>query len=120
MAKAFLFNTSSVPITVSINNGAFFEISAANGSSWLPSVPNSPITLVASTTPSPGEIGLGSNMVSFYPSMAGPAESSNFTLSIPTNTPIESLQLYLFQADQESFAWVTNINGNYCAEGSRT
>lgn len=83
MAKAFLFNTLSVPINVSINNGTFFQISAANGSSWLPSVPDTSITFVANTTPSPGQIGLGGNVVSFYPSTGGPAESSNFTLSTP-------------------------------------
>lgn len=118
MAKAFLFNTSGVGITISINNGSFFEISAANGSSWLPSVPNSSITFVANTAPSPGQIGLGSNMISFYPSSRGPAASCNFNLSIPTNTSIDSLQLYLFQAGQGSFTWVTNINGDYCKEGS--
>lgn len=118
MAKALIFNTSSVAITVSINNGSFFEISAADASSWLPSVSDEPVTFVANTTPSPGQIGLGGNMVSCYPSGGSPAESSIFTLSIPTNTFIESLQLYLFRSGQEKVAWVTNINGAYCDEGS--
>lgn len=118
MAKAFLFNTSNVGILVSINNGSFFEISAANMSNWLPSAPTTPITFVTNTTPSPGQIGLGGNMISFYSSTESPANSSTFTLSIPTDTPIESLQLYLFRADQESFGWMTNINGGYCAEGA--
>ena len=118
MAKAFLFNTSGIPINISINNGPFIEIPAANTSNWLPSLPNKPITVVANMTPSPGQICLGSNVISYYPAIESPAESSTFTLSVPTNTPIESLQLYLFRADQESFAWVANINGAYCAEGS--
>ncbi len=120
MANAYLFNTSSMAIKVSINNGPFFEIPAANASSWRPAAPNQPIPFVANPAPAPGQIGLGSNMITFYPSMEGPARSSNFTLSIPSNTPIESLQLYFFRADQGSFACMTNINGGYSAEGSRS
>jgi len=120
MANAFVFNSSAVEIYVSVNNGSFFSIAAATPATWVPSSPTTQPTFVNNTNPGKGEIGLGDNLVTMYPSTGGPGDSANFTLTVPTGVTVNSLQLYLFWKDAQDVAWAALNGGQFIQVASKT
>ncbi|HCB1501406.1 MULTISPECIES: hypothetical protein [Klebsiella] len=113
MPNAYLFNASGVSISVSINNGAFLSVSPADSTSWVPSTPAAQPTFVNNTNPGNGQLGLGPNTITLYPSTSGPASSVNFTLNIPTEVTVSSLQLYLFWKDAKNVAFAALNGGQF-------
>ncbi|PWC17032.1 hypothetical protein DDT52_17255 [Brenneria roseae subsp. roseae] len=110
MPNAYIFNASAVKISVSVNNGEFFSVNPADGTSWVPSTPSTEPTFVNNTSPGIGQLGLGPNTITVYPSTSGPASSANFTLNIPLDVTVSSLQLYLFWKDAKNIAF-SALNG---------
>lgn len=113
MANAYIFNASGVAITVSVNNGPFLSVNAADSATWVPSVPATQPTFVNNTNPGLGQLGLGANTITLYPSTSGPASSANFTLTIPTEVTVNSLQLYLFWKDARNVAFAALNGGQF-------
>lgn len=113
MPNAYIFNASGVAISVSVNNGAFFSVNAADSTSWVPSVPATQPTFVNNINPGIGQLGLGPNTITLYPSSSGPASSANFTLNIPTEVTVNSLQLYFFWKDAKNVAFAALNGGQF-------
>ncbi|MTD26923.1 hypothetical protein [Erwinia sorbitola] len=113
MPNAYIFNASAVKISVSVNNGDFFSLPPADGTSWVPSAPATAPTFVNNTNPGSGQLGLGANMITLYPSTSGPGSSVNFVLEIPTEVTVSSLQLYLFWKDAQNVAWAALNGGQF-------
>ncbi|AIR61140.1 hypothetical protein RJE46_17945 [Cedecea neteri] len=113
MPNAYIFNASGVAISVSVNNGSFLSVNAADSTSWVPSVPATQPTFVNNTNFGNGQLGLGANTITLYPSTSGPASSANFTLNIPTNVTVSSLQLYLFWKDAKDVSFAVLNGGQF-------
>ena len=113
MPNAYIFNASGVAILVSVNNGAFLSVNPADSTSWVPSTPATQPAFVNNTNPGNGQLGLGPNTITLYPSTSGPASSVNFTLNIPTEVTVNSLQLYLFWKDARNVAFAALNGGQF-------
>ncbi|MCS4270922.1 MULTISPECIES: hypothetical protein [Raoultella] len=113
MSNAYIFNASGVAISVSVNNGSFLSVNPADSTTWVPSVPSTQPPFVNNTNPGNGQLGLGPNTITLYPSTSGPSHSANFTLNIPTEVTVSSLQLYLFWKDAENVAFAALNGGQF-------
>lgn len=113
MPNAYIFNASAVKISVSVNDGDFFSVNPADSTTWVPSNPATQPTFVNSIKPGIGQLGLGANTITIYPSTSGPASSVNFTLDIPVDVPVSSLQLYLFWKDAQNIAFAALNGGQF-------
>jgi|GEM_PF-1750352 len=111
MGQFFVFNASNSAIHVSFNNGSFIAVKQAENATWLPSVPATEPVFVNQTNPGQGEIGLGDNQMAVYPDTGGPGDTSKFTLKVPTDVVVSSVQLYLFWKSATSVAWVALNQG---------
>jgi hypothetical protein len=110
---AFVFNSSGVAMKVSVNNGDFFSVPAANTNTWVPASPETQPPFVNQTNPGQGKIGLGDNTITMYPATSGPSDSANFTLTVPTDVTVSSLQVYLFWKDAQNVAWAALNGGQF-------
>lgn len=111
MGQLVIFNASKTPIFVSLNGGDFFKVPAANLPSWEPAQPAIPPMFVNNLVANPGELRLGTNTLTTYASTSGPAYSGNCTLNIPTDVPIDSVQIYLFWKSATSVALIALQEG---------
>lgn len=111
MGQLFVFNASESDIFISFNNGAFLTAPSANSKTWQPTtLQNEPI-FVNNVSPGKGELGLGDNTLAVYPETGGPSHVVNFTLSVPLDVAVNSVQLYLFWKNATSVAWVALNEG---------
>lgn len=100
MAKVYVFNTSSVSIMFSINEGDYALVNGTSGNiAWTPLSPNVNPQFVNNKNPANGAFGLGSNILTLYPTSSGTKDAATFTVSIPINVQITSIQLYLYWKD---------------------
>lgn len=104
MGQLVVFNASKTDIKVSLNDGDYFTVPAAIQPSWQASQPENPPLFINNVTAGPGELKLGSNLLTTYSSTSGPSQAGSCTITIPENIPINSVQLYLFWKDACSVA----------------
>lgn len=69
-----IHNMTVVPMSVSLNNGAFIEIESFKTRQAM---------LIDENNPGSGRLGLGDNAVTFYALDEGPAHAENHVLMIP-------------------------------------
>jgi hypothetical protein len=109
MANVYIFNAMNVAINVIFNSGSPVTINGTSDSAqWVPVSPtsaNEPV-FVNSQNPSPGQIGLGDNTMTVYPTSLSPRQAKQVTVSIPTNIQINSLQFYVFWSSANAVSWV--------------
>lgn len=111
MGQLIIFNASKAAICVSINLGSFFTVPSVNLPSWEPTQANPNPVFVNKLTGNTGELKLGDNTLTIYSETSGPAYSGNCTLKIPTDIPIDSVQIYLFWKSATSIALVALQEG---------
>jgi hypothetical protein len=107
MAGVYLFNSMAVGLNIIFNAGAPITIAGTSDSAqWVPVSPATEPTFVNNPNPGPGQIGLGSNTMTVYPSSLPPSQAKQVTVTIPTNIQINSLQLYVFWSSANEVSWV--------------
>lgn len=111
MGQLFVFNASRSNIFISFNNGDFLKVPSADGTSWEPSPVEDEPSFVNNVTPGQGQLGLGINNITVYPSTGGTSHSVTFELDVPENIPISTVQIYLFWKNATSVAWVALSDG---------
>lgn len=111
MGQFVVFNASKADINVSLNNGDYFTVPAAIQPTWQASQPTNPPAFINNVTAGPGELKLGSNILTTYSSTSGPSQAGTCTITIPVNIPINSVQLYLFWKDASSVVAVVLQEG---------
>ncbi|MDG1642918.1 hypothetical protein [Klebsiella huaxiensis] len=111
MGQLVVFNASKTDIKVSLNDGDYFTVPAAIQPSWQASQPENPPLFINNVTAGPGELKLGSNLLTTYSSTSGPSQAGSCTITIPENIPINSVQLYLFWKDACSVAAIVLQEG---------
>jgi hypothetical protein len=121
MAKVYVFNTSSVGLMFSINNGTYI---AVNGTSstflWTPLTPATQPIFVNQTNPPQGQLGLGDNKLTMYPQSSGSSDSATVILCIPTDVTVSSIQLYMMWKDARNLGAVLSNGGQFVQAVSLT
>ena len=108
-AAVTIFNTNQVGISLSVNNGAQFQIDGTGpGQGWQPQQPaNNPVSF-SGRQPMPNVLGTGQNNI--HLSISGSPRGVSFVIHIPGNQQILSLQIYFF-LNQMEVSWVVLNNG---------
>jgi hypothetical protein len=113
-----LFNASSQSVTFTVNQGVQVAVSGTG-----PSLNWQPQTQASGTGPtySPGYpaqnvVGnLGVNQVQAFVK-GSPIGGGPFSFSLPSNYPVNSVQMYLFFANVQSASWLILTDGMICAQ----
>ena len=108
-ATVTIFNTSPMQISLMVNNGNQVMI----GGTWAPLYVPQSSTAVSFDPggPLPNALGPGTNSITVIPS--GSPQPMSFQINVPTNAPVQSLQLYL-SLGNNSVSWVL-LNGGFVA-----
>jgi hypothetical protein len=107
MANVYVFNAMNVAINVSFNNGAPTTINGTSDSAqWVPVSPGTEPVFVNNSNPAAGQIGLGTNLMTVYPTSLPPSQAKQVTVNIPSNIQINSLQFYVFWSSANAVSWV--------------
>lgn len=114
MAKVYLFNTSSVGLMFSINNGEFMPIASTSDTfDWMPlPLTNNP-DFRNQLNPPQGVLGLGCNTLTLYPKSSGAAASATVNVIIPESIIITSVQIYFFWKDAKNLGAVVCNGGQF-------
>jgi hypothetical protein len=102
-----LFNADTSSINVVVNNGSTIVVLGAASPTYAPGSNSTGVTF--QTLPATGVLSVGSNYVNMTPS--GAQQPVVFTINIPANIQIISLQLYMFWESATTAAWVLLNNG---------
>lgn len=87
-----VFNTTQLPLSVSVNNGVFTAVAAAAPAAmWLPG--ESVLGGIA-LSPAPGELALGENVLAVQAD--GAAAPTVLDVSLPPSGGLDAVQIYLF------------------------
>lgn len=114
MAKVYPFNTSSVVLMFSINNGDFIRLPSTSSSfQWTPLPPSNNPIFYNQLLPPKGGLGLGSNILTLYPASSGPKNAGVLNIFIPENINITSVQIYLYWKDTTHVGVVVCNGGQY-------
>lgn len=115
--SSYVFNGQSIPLSVSINNGAYKPVAGTDATAnW---VPSSATVAFTPLEPARGNLQWGKNIVQFMPS-AGASEPQTYTFQIPETTNIQSqMQIYLFWLSSTQFAVQVLINGQASSAGNQ-
>jgi hypothetical protein len=111
VAPATAFNTGTLDLNLSINNGAQVNVAAASPETWLP---GSESIGFEGSGPQPGALGPGTNYLAVVP--AGAIAPIAFQVDLPSSIPYRSLQLYLFLGPT-SLGWTVLDGGQQIASG---
>ena len=99
----------NVAINVSFNNGAPITINGTSDSAqWVPVSPatSSEPVFVNNPNPAAGQIGLGNNLMTVYPTSLPPSQAKQVTVTVPTTFQINSLQFFVFWSSANAVSWV--------------
>ncbi|HFZ8993194.1 TPA: hypothetical protein ACIPUI_000242 [Citrobacter freundii] len=111
MGNLFILNASDSEIFISLNDGDYLNVPAANTGTWTPSRPDDVVEFINKISAAQGQLGLGENEISVYPGTSGPASAATFILNVPTDVRVSSIELYLFWKSATSVAWVALNSG---------
>lgn len=111
-----LFNPNNLPISVNVNNGSgMFEIAAATGPNWTPQTPATNPTFNPGP-PTPGNLGIGSNLVQITPLGSTSPFAAPINLSGAVNW--SSIQIYLLFQTYSSCSWIVLNAGQQISQGT--
>lgn len=114
MAKVYVFNSSSVQLMLSINNGGFMPIESTSDTfDWMPLPLNHTPNFCNQLNPPLGMLGLGSNTLTLYPASSGAAFSATVKVIIPENISTSSIQIYLCWKDAKNIGAVVCNSGQF-------
>ena len=111
-----LFNTNSLPVQVTVNNGTTVAIQGASWPQLAPQTPASGNPNWDYGGPSPNTLGPGTNSLTVTPQ--GMMQPFVFQVGIPGNFQWQSVQLYLFVDTSGSLAWVLLNGGSFVSSGT--
>jgi hypothetical protein len=117
IVQATAFNAGSLPLQVSINNGAPWPIGQASQSlGWLPGIAIGRMQLNAGGVPQPNILGGGDNTIAITPQ--GAPTPFHTWLSVPVNMQWSSAQIYFFFNGYHSASWMLLNKGNLVTGGN--
>jgi hypothetical protein len=111
VAPATVFNTGTLGLALSINNGALVNVPATSPETWLP---GSEAISFQPSPPQPGVLGPGTNYLTVTP--VGSIAPIAFQVDLPSSIQYRSLELYLF-VGPNSLSWTALNDGQPIASG---
>lgn len=96
----------------SVNDGDYALVNGTSGNiAWTPLSPDVNPQLVNNQNPAKGELGLGSNILTLYPTSSGTKDTATFTVPIPINIQISSIQFYLYWKNAHNTSLIYSNGG---------
>ncbi len=107
-----IFNANTLPVQVSVNNGASFTIAGASAATnWVPQTPSSGSPTWSNNQPGQNVIAPGTNYLNITPQ--GTLQPYTTTMILPGTIQWNSLQLYIYFNSNTEVSWIVLNEGQY-------
>jgi hypothetical protein len=114
-----IFNASSLPVQISVNNGSQFSIAGAGSyAGWVPQSPASGGPAWSNQGAAQNALAPGTNSLMVTPQ--GAMQPITLTVALPASMRWSSLQLYLFFNSYTDVSWAALNDGQYVTGSSQT